>query len=78
MAHSINRLCLSEKKILEMNKELNRFFENGNGRNNKKEAKYFRQMQIILISHIYATNEIIVSTGRKRNVTAFDIKFALI
>ena len=50
MAHSINRLCLSEKKILEMNKELNRFIENGNSSNNKKEAKYFRQMQIILIA----------------------------
>ena len=51
MAHSINRLSLSEKKKhIEMNKELNSFIENGNSSNNKKEAKYFRQMQIILIA----------------------------
>ena len=33
-----------------MNKELNSFIENENSSNNKKEAKYFRQMQIILIA----------------------------
>ena len=39
---SFNRLSLSEKKKhVEMNKELNRFIENGNSSNNKKEAKYF-------------------------------------
>ena len=48
-----------------MDKELSRFIENGNSGNNKKEAKYFRQMQIILIASIYATYEIIVSLGRK-------------
>ena len=48
---SFNRLSLFEKKKhVEMNKELNRFIENGNSSNNKKEAKYFRQMQIILIA----------------------------
>ena len=41
----IDLACLKKKKHIEMNKKLNRFIENGNSSNNKKEAKYFRLLK---------------------------------